>query len=145
MKGFSAFIDMRSRVNFTKLTYQVPICSLHINYKLALAKCIANNWTTRAFAICLCRDWTLCSCSCWPSKPTEGVQGKVKHSLLHGIWWDRSLHRWIFLGTDLWSQPLHFLISTYWPSSQCLFGAVSQSHLRCYFPGDSPHFAPNKT
>jgi len=33
-----------------------------VNYKLALAKSTANDWKTRAFAICLCGDWTLC---CW--------------------------------------------------------------------------------
>ena len=27
----------------------------------------------------------------------------------------------------------------------CLFGAVSQSYLRCYLLGCSPHFTPNKT
>ena len=27
----------------------------------------------------------------------------------------------------------------------CLFGAVSQSYLRCYLSDCSPHFAPNKT
>ena len=30
---------------------------------------------------------------------------------LQGIWWDRSLDSWMFLGTDLWSQSLHLLIS----------------------------------
>ena len=35
-----------------------------------------TNWLLpRAFAICLCRDWTLCCCSCWPSVCPEGVQG----------------------------------------------------------------------
>ena len=57
------------------------------NYKLALAKSIANHWTTRAFAICLCADWTLCCCSYGPSTPTDGVQGGVMHSVLQGIWW----------------------------------------------------------
>ena len=30
----------------------------------------------------------------------EGVQGGVRHSVLQGIWWDRSLDSWMFLGTD---------------------------------------------
>ena len=47
--------------------------------------------TTRAFAICLCGDWTLCCCSCWPATPSEGVQGGVRPSVLQGIWWNRSL------------------------------------------------------
>ena len=34
----------------------------HINYKLALTKSIANDWTTKAS-----RDWTPCCSSCWPS------------------------------------------------------------------------------
>ena len=27
-------------------------------------------------------------------------QGGVRHSVLQGIWWDRSLDSWMFLGTD---------------------------------------------
>ena len=65
---------------------------LPVNYKLALAKSIASDWTTRAFTICLCRDWTLCCCSCWPSTSLQGVQGGMRNSVLQGIWWDRSLH-----------------------------------------------------
>ena len=65
-------------------------------YKLALAKSIASHWTTGAFAICLCRDWTLCSCGYWPSTPPEGVQGGERHSVLQGIWWDRSSDSWMF-------------------------------------------------
>ena len=30
----------------------------------------------------------------------EGAQGRVRHSVLQGIWWDRSLDSWMFLGTD---------------------------------------------
>ena len=26
--------------------------------------------------------------------------GRVRHSVLQGIWWDRSLDSWMFLGTD---------------------------------------------
>ena len=32
----------------------------------------------------------------------------------------------------------------YWPSPHCLFGTISQSYLRCCFPGCRPHFGPNK-
>ena len=35
-----------------------------------------TNWhLPRAFVFCLCRDWTLCYCSCWPSTCPEEVQG----------------------------------------------------------------------
>ena len=46
-----------------------------------------------------------------PSATPEGGQGGVRHSVLQGISWDRSLDSWMFLGTDLWSQSLHLLIS----------------------------------
>ena len=72
---------------------------IDVNYKLALTKSIAKDWTTKAFAICLCRDWTPCCCSCWPSTIPEGVQGGMRHSVLQGIWWDRSLDSWMVLGT----------------------------------------------
>ena len=61
-----------------------------VNYKLALTKSTANDWTTKAFAICIYRDWTPCCYTCWPSTIPEGVQGGVRHSVLQGIWWDRS-------------------------------------------------------
>ena len=36
----------------------------------------STNWhLLRAFALCLCGDWTLCYCSCWPSTSSEEVQG----------------------------------------------------------------------
>ena len=57
-------------------------------------------WLSKAFAICLYRDWTPCCHSCWSSATPEGVQGGVRHSVLQGIWWDKSLDSWIFLGTD---------------------------------------------
>ena len=41
-----------------------------------------------------------CCCSCFPSTTQEGVQGGVRPSVLQGIWWDRSLDSWMFLGTD---------------------------------------------
>ena len=64
----------------------------HVNYKLAFTKSIANSWTTKAFAICLYRDWVPYYYNCWPSTTPEGVQG----SSVQGIWWDRSLDSWIF-------------------------------------------------
>ena len=71
-----------------------------VNCKLALTKSIANDWTTKASAICLYGDWTPCCYSCWPSATPEGVQGGVRPSVLQGIWWDRSLDSWMFSGTD---------------------------------------------
>ena len=71
-----------------------------VNYKLAFTKSNANDWTIKAFAICLYGDWTPICYSCWPSTTPEGVQGGVRHSVLQGIWWDRSLDSWMFLGTD---------------------------------------------
>ena len=38
--------------------------------------------------------------SCGPSTNPEGGQGGVRHSVRQGIWWDRSLDSWMFLGTD---------------------------------------------
>ena len=40
-----------------------------------------------------------------------GVQGGVRHSVLQGIWWDRSLDSWMFLGTDFMISILNLLIS----------------------------------
>ena len=71
-----------------------------VNYKLALAKSIASNWKARAFAVCLWGDWALCYCSCWPSAAPEGVQGGLRHSVLQGIQWDKSLDSQIFSGID---------------------------------------------
>ena len=45
-------------------------------------------------------DWTPCCYSCWPSTAPKGVHSGVRHSVLQGIWWDRSLDSWMFLGTD---------------------------------------------
>ena len=44
--------------------------------------------------------------SCWSSAVPEGVQGGVRNSLLQGIWWDRSLDSWMFLGTDFMMSTL---------------------------------------
>ena len=64
-----------------------------VNYKLALTKSTANDWTKKAFAICPFGEWTQCCYSCWPSTIPEGIQGGVRHSVPQGIWWDRSLDR----------------------------------------------------
>ena len=74
--------------------------SFPVSITLALLTSIADDWTTKAFAICLYRDWTPCCYSCWPSTTPEGVQGAVRLSVLQGIWWDRSLDSWMFLGID---------------------------------------------
>jgi len=47
-------------------------------------------------------DWILCCYSCWLSTIPEGVQSEVRHSMLQGIWWNRSLESWMFLGGLLW-------------------------------------------
>ena len=73
---------------------------IFVTYKLALTMSIANNWTTKAFAIWLYGDWTPCCYSYWPSTIPEGVEGGLRHFVLQGIWWDRSLDSWMFLGTD---------------------------------------------
>ena len=103
----------------------------HANYKLALTKSIASNWTTKAFAICLYGDWTPCCYSCWPLPTPEGVQGGVRHSVLQGIWWDRSLDSWMFLGTDfmisiLASPPIQ-------RSTKSLHGNITSSWLKKTF------------
>ena len=84
---------------------------LPVNCKLELTKSFANDWTTKTFAICLYGDWAPGCYSCWPSTTLEGVQGRLRHSVLQGIWWNRSLDSWMFLGRILWSQSLHLLIS----------------------------------
>ena len=61
------------------------VMSTHLNYKLALIKSIASDWTTKAFAICLYGYWAPCYYSCWTSTTPEGVQGGVRHSVLQGI------------------------------------------------------------
>ena len=78
-----------------------------VNYKLALTKSIANDCTTKAFVICLYLDWAPCY-SCWPSTTPEGFQGGVRHFVLQGIWWDRSLDGWMFLGTHVMISILAF-------------------------------------
>ena len=50
-----------------------------------------NRHLPRAFSICLFGDWNLCSRSCWPSTPPEGVQGGVRHFVVQENWWKRTL------------------------------------------------------
>ena len=53
-----------------------------------LPRAFASNraTATRAFAMCPCY------CSCWPSTLPEGVSGwRVRHSVLQGNWWNRSV------------------------------------------------------
>ena len=91
----------------------------HVNYNLALTKSIAKDWTTKAFAICLY--------SCWPSTIPEGVQGGMRHSVLQGIWWDRSLDSWLFLGRDF---MLSILASPHiYRSTKSLHGDIRSSWL----------------
>ena len=71
-----------------------------VDYKLALTKAIAKEWTIKAFSICLYGDWTPCCYRCWSSTTLEGVEGGVRHSVFQGIWWDRSLDTLVFLGAD---------------------------------------------
>ena len=93
----------------------VLINLVDVNYRLALTKSIAKDWTTKVFAICLCGDWAPCCYSCGPSATPEGAQGGVRPSVLQGICWDRSLDSWIFSGTDFVISILvspHILRST---------------------------------
>ena len=69
------------------------------------------NWLLpRAFAICLCRDWTLCCYSSWPSVCPEGLQGGEWGTLCSretcgaGLWIVRYFQEWIS-----WSHSLHLL------------------------------------
>ena len=87
---------------------------IFVTYTLTLTKSIID-WTTKASAICLYGEWIPCCYSCWPSTIPEGVQGGLRHSVLQGIWWDRSLDSWMFLGTDFMISILaspHILRST---------------------------------
>ena len=43
--------------------------------------------------------------------PHEGVQNRLRHSVIQGVWWDSSLDSWVFWKMILWSQWFHFLIS----------------------------------
>ena len=63
----------------------------------------------KAFHIYIYWDWTPCCYSWWPSITPEGVQSRVRHSVLQGIWWDRSLDSWMLLGTYFMISILHLL------------------------------------
>ena len=98
MKLDAHYLNLISGIYLSIIVY---LCHLRtVNYKLVLTKSIANDWTTKAFAICLYGDWTPRCYSWWPSTIPEGVQGGVRYSVLQEIWWYRSLDSWMFLGTD---------------------------------------------
>ena len=94
-----------------------------------LPRAPASDWTTE-FAICLCGDWTLC-CLAIKIKHPEAIQDGVRHSVLQGIWWNRSLNSKVRARLH-WS-PLHQNL-TYQPSPttsleqslKAIWGAVSQ-------------------
>ena len=63
-------------------------------------KSIANNWTTKAFAIHLYGDWTpCCYYSCWPPTTPEG-SGWSEAVCAPGNLVGLVLDSWMFLGTD---------------------------------------------
>ena len=67
---------------------------------------LATDWCLlMAVAACLCRDWILCCCSCWPATCLEGSSGwRVRHSVLQGNWWSKPLDSQIFSETDFMIQ-----------------------------------------
>ena len=69
---------------------------------------------------------------------------KKSNNSLHG---DIS-SSWIaksFCKVSAWVHWTHPSLKSYiFTFPHCLFGAVSQSYLRCYLPSYSPHFSPNK-
>ena len=82
-----------------------------VNYKLALTKSITNAWTTRHLPSASTEIEPHAAVAVDLQQPEE-VQGGVRRSVLQGIWWDRSLDSWMFLGRFLGrSQSLHLLIS----------------------------------
>ena len=85
-----------------------------VNYKLALTKSIANDWRTEAFATCLYGDWIPCCYSYWPSTIPEEVQAGVRHSVLQGTWWYRSLNSWIFFSSIQFSRSVMYNSVTPW-------------------------------
>ena len=68
---------------------QIGTCQSIVNWHLPRA--FASGWTTtRAFAICLCGNWSLSCCNCWPSTSPEGDSGRrVRRSVPN--WWKGSL------------------------------------------------------
>ena len=87
-----------------RLNNYSELCICIVSYKLSLTKNNANEWTAKAFTIYLYGDWTRCWYSCWPSTTPEGVYSGLRHSVLQGIWLERSLDSGIFLERRLpWS------------------------------------------
>ena len=68
LQADSLLSELQGKSVSSEITNPTPFI-LSVNYKLALTKSIANDWTTKAFAICLYRDWTPCHYSCWSSTP----------------------------------------------------------------------------
>ena len=106
---------------------QIGTCQSIVNWHLPRA--FASGWTrtTRAFAICLCGNWSLSCCNRWPSTSPEGDSGRrVRRSVPN--WWKGSLEiyshkkkkkRIIFSGTDFMIPifaSLHIWKSTKIPS-----------------------------
>ena len=62
--------------------------AVHGGAESGMTEWLTHTWpTTRAFAICLCRDWTLCCYGFWPSAASKGNSG----------WrWSQSLHLFIY-------------------------------------------------
>ena len=96
-----------------------------VNYKLALTKSIANDWITKAFAICLYGNWAPCCYSCWLSQPLR--EFRVGWGTLCSRESGGSLDSWMFLGTD---YIISILASPHmWRSTKSLHGAIRPSWL----------------
>ena len=67
-----------------------------VNYSPGVVR-VGHDWV---ISFHFYENWTLCCYSCWPSTIPEGIQGGVRHSMLQGIWWDRSSDSLMFLGTE---------------------------------------------
>ena len=67
--------------------WQATVCGVTKSWTQQLSAIAAG-----AFAICLCRDWILFCCSCWPStSPEESSGWRMRHFALQETWWNRSL------------------------------------------------------
>ena len=96
-----------------------------VNYKLARTKSIANDWITKAFAICLYGNWAPCCYSCWLSQPLR--EFRVGWGTLCSRESGGSLDSWMFLGTD---YIISILASPHiWRSTKSLHGAIRPSWL----------------
>ena len=88
---------------------QIGTCQSIVNWHFP--RVFASDWTTttREFAICLCGNWTLSCCNCWPSTSPEGNSGwRVRHSVPN--WWKGSLEIY-FRELISRSQSSHLFIS----------------------------------